>query len=69
MHSADLIGKLIYVFRGGDGKDYLNDLHIFNPGFVYFMLTNKSVPLFKKRHQKLEMFELRWQLPTTKSQS
>ena len=32
MHSADLIGKLIYVFRGGDGKDYLNDLHIFNPG-------------------------------------
>ena len=27
MHSADLIGKLIFVFRGGDGKDYLNDLH------------------------------------------
>lgn len=30
MHSADLIGYLIYIFRGGDGKDYLNDLHIFN---------------------------------------
>ncbi|CAD8206642.1 unnamed protein product [Paramecium octaurelia] len=30
MHSADLIGQLIYIFRGGDGKDYLNDLHSFN---------------------------------------
>ena len=43
MHSADLIGKMIYVFRGGDGKDYLNDLHVFNPGLnqwfqeIYFL--------------------------------
>ncbi|CAK81295.1 unnamed protein product (macronuclear) [Paramecium tetraurelia] len=30
MHSADQIGQLIFIFRGGDGKDYLNDLHSFN---------------------------------------
>lgn len=27
MHTADAYNKVIYVFRGGDGKDYLNDLH------------------------------------------
>ena len=27
MHSADVLEHLIYIFRGGDGKDYLNDLH------------------------------------------
>ncbi len=27
MHTADCYNKKIYVFRGGDGKDYLNDLH------------------------------------------
>ena len=27
MHTADCYNKRIYVFRGGDGKDYLNDLH------------------------------------------
>jgi leucine-zipper-like transcriptional regulator 1 len=27
MHSADVLDSLIYIFRGGDGKDYLNDLH------------------------------------------
>jgi len=32
MHSADLAGRTIYIFRGGDGKDYLNDLHSFNVG-------------------------------------
>ena len=32
MHSADLAGRTIYIFRGGDGKDYLNDLHSFNIG-------------------------------------
>ena len=30
MHTADAIGNKIYVFRGGDGKDYLNDLHVLN---------------------------------------
>lgn len=27
MHTADCYNKKIYVFRGGDGKDYLDDLH------------------------------------------
>jgi N-acetylneuraminic acid mutarotase len=27
MHTADAIDRRIYVFRGGNGKDYLNDLH------------------------------------------
>lgn len=27
MHTADAIDRQIYVFRGGNGKDYLNDLH------------------------------------------
>ena len=27
MHTADAIDREIYVFRGGNGKDYLNDLH------------------------------------------
>ena len=27
MHTADLVGKNLYVFRGGDGRAYLNDLH------------------------------------------
>jgi leucine-zipper-like transcriptional regulator 1 len=34
MHSADYISHLnvILVFRGGDGKDYLNDLHAYDIG-------------------------------------
>ena len=27
MHTADCYNSKIYVFRGGDGKDYLKDLH------------------------------------------
>lgn len=27
MHTADALDHCIYVFRGGDGRDYLNDLH------------------------------------------
>ena len=30
MHTADAYKKKIYVFRGGDGRDYLNDLHELN---------------------------------------
>ena len=30
MHTADAIGRKIFVFRGGNGKDYLNDLHTLN---------------------------------------
>ena len=32
MHSTDLIDGALYLFRGGDGKDYLNDLHSFDLG-------------------------------------
>ena len=28
MHTADFIGNRLFVFRGGDGKKYLNDLHV-----------------------------------------
>jgi len=27
MHTADLVGRSLLVFRGGDGRAYLNDLH------------------------------------------
>ena len=30
MHTADCKDHMIYVFRGGDGKAYLNDLHVFD---------------------------------------
>jgi leucine-zipper-like transcriptional regulator 1 len=30
MHTADSYEDKIYVFRGGDGRDYLNDLHELN---------------------------------------
>ena len=30
MHTADLYKGQIYVFRGGNGRDYLNDLHALN---------------------------------------
>lgn len=30
MHTADAYKHFIYVFRGGDGRDYLNDLHELN---------------------------------------
>lgn len=30
MHTADAYKSNIYVFRGGDGRDYLNDLHELN---------------------------------------
>ena len=26
MHTADVVGDLVLVFRGGDGRAYLNDL-------------------------------------------
>ncbi len=28
MHTADFISHKLFVFRGGDGKQYLNDLHV-----------------------------------------
>mmetsp|Transcript_13078 Transcript_13078/g.17681 ORF Transcript_13078/g.17681 Transcript_13078/m.17681 type:complete len:148 (-) Transcript_13078:1049-1492(-) len=34
MHTADAYNKRIYVFRGGDGRDYLNDLHELNTSLM-----------------------------------
>jgi hypothetical protein len=36
MHTADAIGREIFVFRGGNGKDYLNDLHSLNVDTLYW---------------------------------
>jgi len=30
MHTADLFKGEIFIFRGGNGRDYLNDLHALN---------------------------------------
>lgn len=30
MHTADAYKQSIFVFRGGDGRDYLNDMHELN---------------------------------------
>ena len=32
MHTADAYNRKLYVFRGGDGRDYLNDLHELDTG-------------------------------------
>ena len=41
MHTADCYKSSIYVFRGGDGRDYLNDLHELNTDL---MKWQKVVP-------------------------
>jgi N-acetylneuraminic acid mutarotase len=36
MHTADAYKDKIYVFRGGDGRDYLNDLHELNTSTLHW---------------------------------
>lgn len=36
MHTADSYHNKIYVFRGGDGRDYLNDLHELNTSSLHW---------------------------------
>jgi N-acetylneuraminic acid mutarotase len=36
MHTADVFRNFIYVFRGGDGRDYLNDLHELNTDTMHW---------------------------------
>lgn len=52
MHSADLIGQYIYIFRGGDGKDYLNDLHSLNTktNIWKFVVSEKDCPPPRANH-------------------
>lgn len=42
MHTADGYKTLIYVFRGGDGRDYLNDLHELNTELLKWTKVNAS---------------------------
>jgi N-acetylneuraminic acid mutarotase len=42
MHTADALGYKIYVFRGGDGKDYLNDLHVLDTEKLQWGLVEAS---------------------------
>lgn len=39
MHTADCIERHIYVFRGGDGRDYLHDLHALNVDTMHWSLV------------------------------
>ena len=40
MHTADAYRDKIYVFRGGDGRDYLNDLHELNTVTLHWRSLN-----------------------------
>ena len=53
MHSADLVDNKIYVFRGGDGRDYLNDLHVLSiPSYEWEMIipSNDYKPSSRANH-------------------
>jgi hypothetical protein len=32
LHSTDLVGRVLYIFRGGNGQEYLNDMHSYDIG-------------------------------------
>ena len=36
MHTADAFNEKIYVFRGGDGRDYLDDLHELDTNILHW---------------------------------
>lgn len=40
MHTADSLDNMIYVFRGGDGKAYLNDLHMLDTDKLEWLEVN-----------------------------
>jgi N-acetylneuraminic acid mutarotase len=42
MHTADSYEDKIYVFRGGDGRDYLNDLHELNTSTLHWRNVHES---------------------------
>lgn len=64
MHTADCYNKKVYVFRGGDGRDYLNDLHV---------LSNNNDTMFnwifRHTNKWLDKCVGEWMLPTPKSKS
>eukprot|EP00742_Colponemidia_sp_Colp-10_P003006 GILJ01003208.1.p1 GENE.GILJ01003208.1~~GILJ01003208.1.p1 ORF type:complete len:537 (+),score=47.89 GILJ01003208.1:88-1698(+) len=42
MHTSDAIGRSLFVFRGGDGRDYLNHLHILNIDTMHWQKTTAA---------------------------
>ena len=43
MHTADAYEDSIFVFRGGDGRYYLNDLHALDTSVVQPVTTTRAV--------------------------
>ena len=41
MHTANCYRNRIFVFRGGDGRDYLNDLHELNTSTLHWRAVNQ----------------------------
>lgn len=41
MHTANCYKNRIFVFRGGDGRDYLNDLHELNTSTLHWRAVNQ----------------------------
>ena len=54
MHSADYVAsrKEVYVFRGGNGREYLNDLHALHVETLTWrkVETNGTVPQQRANH-------------------
>ena len=54
MHSADFVSKFreVYVFRGGNGREYLNDLHALNVDTYRWrrVETNGEIPQQRANH-------------------
>jgi len=42
MHTSDAYEDKIFVFRGGDGRDYLNDLHMLNITTMHWKIVKDS---------------------------
>lgn len=42
MHTADAYKEKIYVFRGGDGEHYLNDLHQLDTETLHWLKVEAS---------------------------
>ena len=42
MHTADFYNGEIFIFRGGNGRDYLNDLHALNVDTFVWRKVNAS---------------------------
>ena len=61
MHSADYVPKkrAVYVFRGGDGRQYLNDLHALNVDTLTWVRveTTGAIPQQRANHSSAMLEE------------